>query len=240
MTDGAPIPHGALSAELPAVIPAKPLFTGRRLGVWPVLFTVVLVSAHYAARFVRRFVWFDCPPHWPLSIFNPRGPHHVVEWAALAATVGGGAWVIHFLRRRGFPLPYVGGFGLLLILLSNAIQGVPKGFFNPIAGGRAPEQYYHDALHVSSVATRSITNLVCSSPCCVLLAASTGTKAWLKAPSANRRRNRLGMRKATLKASVMALAPKVEAISSSRTRPVMRETKVRSETVEADLKSDTA
>ena len=153
MTDGAPIPHGAPWAELPAVIPAKPLFTGRRLAAWPVLFTVVLVSAHYAARFVRRFVWFDCPPHWPLSIFNPRGPHHVVEWAALAATVGGGAWVIHFLRRRGFPLPYVGGFGLLLILLSNAIQGVPKGFFNPIAGGRAPEQYYHDALHVSSVAT---------------------------------------------------------------------------------------
>ena len=37
----------------------------------------------------------------------------------------------------------------------------------------------------------------------------------------------------------MALAPKVEAISSSRTKPVMRETRVKSETVEADLKSDT-
>jgi hypothetical protein len=48
------------------------------------------------------------------------------------------------------------------------------------------------------------------------------------------------MRNATLKASVMALAPKVEAISSSRTKPAIRETNVSSETVEADLKSDTA
>ena len=71
------------------------------------------------------------------------------------------------------------------------------------------------------------------------MAASTGTKAWLKAPSANKRRNRLGMRNATLNASVSALAPKVDAMSSSRTKPVMREARVNSETVEADLNSDT-
>ena len=38
----------------------------------------------------------------------------------------------------------------------------------------------------------------------------------------------------------MALAPKDEAISNSRTRPVIRDSRVKSETVEADLKSDTA
>jgi hypothetical protein len=37
----------------------------------------------------------------------------------------------------------------------------------------------------------------------------------------------------------MALAPKVEAISNSRTSPVIRETKVSRDTVEAALKSDT-
>jgi len=42
-----------------------------------------------------------------------------------------------------------------------------------------------------------------------------------------------------LKASVMALAPKVEAIKSSRTRPVIRDKSVNRETVEADLMSDT-
>jgi hypothetical protein len=73
-----------------------------------------------------------------------------------------------------------------------------------------------------------------------LVAASTGTKAWLKAPSANMRLNKLGIRNATLKASVMALAPNVEAISNSRASPVMRDTSVNRETVEAALKSDTA
>jgi len=48
------------------------------------------------------------------------------------------------------------------------------------------------------------------------------------------------MRNATLKASVKALAPKVDAISSSRTRPVMRDTSVNSDTTEADLKRLTA
>ena len=57
---------------------------------------------------------------------------------------------------------------------------------------------------------------------------------WLKATSANKRLNRLGMRNATLKASVKALAPNKEAISNSRTKPVTREAKVNKETTEAD------
>lgn len=38
----------------------------------------------------------------------------------------------------------------------------------------------------------------------------------------------------------MALAPKLEAINNSRTKPVIRDSRVNRETVEADLKSDTA
>ncbi|MNT60094.1 hypothetical protein D3C72_1976510 [compost metagenome] len=78
-----------------------------------------------------------------------------------------------------------------------------------------------------------------SSPSLARVVASTGTKAWLKAPSANKRLNRLGMRKATLKASVSALAPNMVAISRSRARPVTRESSVNRETVEAALSSDT-
>jgi hypothetical protein len=62
-----------------------------------------------------------------------------------------------------------------------------------------------------------------------------GTKACENAPSANRRRNRLGIRKATWKASVVALAPKAEATSSSRIKPVMRDASVSSDTVDADF-----
>ena len=130
----------------------------------------------------------------------------------------------------------------------NTAASNPRGScFKPLAmaytragAAATPTMQVASKAQVNSVATRSINSLVSSSPCCVLLAASTGTNAWLNAPSANKRRNRLGMRNATLKASVMALAPKVEATSNSRTKPVMRETRVRAETVEADLKSDTA
>jgi hypothetical protein len=43
------------------------------------------------------------------------------------------------------------------------------------------------------------------------------------------------MRNATRKASVRALAPKALAIKVSRTKPVMRDSRVSKETVEADL-----
>ena len=86
----------------------------------------------------------------------------------------------------------------------------------------------------SAEATLSINARVGASPCSARVAASTGTKAWLKAPSANRRRKRLGMRNATLKASVRALAPNRAAIINSRTSPVTREAKVKADTTEAD------
>ena len=86
-----------------------------------------------------------------------------------------------------------------------------------------------------TVPTALTRSWVAWSPCWVRLSARMGTKACEKAPSANRRRSRLGMRNATLKASVVALAPKAAAISSSRTRPVMRDARVSRETMDADL-----
>ena len=103
-----------------------------------------------------------------------------------------------------------------------------------------PSTQVSSRAQASTVATLSTTNLVAASPCWALDAASTGTKAWLNAPSANRRRNKLGMRNATLKASVMALAPKNAARSDSRTKPVTREARVQRDTVEADLRRLTA
>jgi hypothetical protein len=116
---------------------------------WSAVFAVLLAVGHETVVAVRRHVVFDGPPHWPLSIYNPRGPHGVIEYAAMAASVALGAWALRALPRKGWPLPLVTVVGVGLILLTNAIQGVPKGFVNPIVGGVAPEQYYHDARHVS-------------------------------------------------------------------------------------------
>ena len=88
---------------------------------------------------------------------------------------------------------------------------------------------------VRTVPTASTSRCVASSPSRVRVVARSGTKAWEKAPSAKSLRSRFGMRKATLKASVSALAPKLAAISCSRTSPVMRDSSVKTETVEAAL-----
>jgi hypothetical protein len=104
-----------------------------------------------------------------------------------------------------------------------------------IGAATTPMPQVRSSAHASTVATLLMSLRVASSPSRSLLCASAGTNAWLKAPSANRRRNRLGMRKATLKASVIAEAPNAAAISSSRSRPVTREASVRSEMVEAAL-----
>ena len=98
-----------------------------------------------------------------------------------------------------------------------------------------PTTQVASSTQASTVATALMSTLVASSPSRSRVAASKGTKACENAPSANSRRNRLGMRKATLKASVMPLAPKAAATICSRTRPVTRDSRVSRETVEAAL-----
>ena len=66
---------------------------------------------------------------------------------------------------------------------------------------------------------------------------NTGTKAWEKAPSANRRRMKLGILKATKNASVPPLAPNIRANTISRTSPSMRDRKVIRPTTAVDLSS---
>src|SRR3981189_3188076 len=82
-----------------------------------------------------------------------------------------------------------------------------------------------------SVATPSRSLRVSSAEARFLYSASTGTNACENEPSANRRRSRFGMRKATKKASVARLAPKARAMMKSRREPRMRLRRVRLLTV---------
>ena len=74
-----------------------------------------------------------------------------------------------------------------------------------------------------------------SSPRRFLYSARIGTKACENAPSANRRRSRLGILNATKNASVAMPAPNTRAITASRTKPRMRETSVMLLTVASAL-----
>src|SRR5688572_8576658 len=87
----------------------------------------------------------------------------------------------------------------------------------------------------SSVATAS-TSPRTSSGARFLCSARIGTKACEKAPSPNMRRSRLGILKATKKASVTRLAPKMRAMKKSRTKPSTRLTMVKLLTVARALR----
>src|SRR5213593_308813 len=116
-------------------------------------------------------------------------------------------------------------------------SGRPDASSHTSAGApTTPTMQVSTSAHSSTDATASTRRCVASSPSRTRVAASSGTKACENAPSAKRRRSRLGMRKATQKASVSALAPKSPATSCSRTKPVMREASVSRETVEAARK----
>ncbi len=82
-----------------------------------------------------------------------------------------------------------------------------------------------------AVPVRLMSRRVSSVPRCLRYSPSSGTKACEKAPSANIRRKRLGSLNATKKASVAASAPKLRAITKSRTKPRTRERKVKPLTV---------
>ncbi len=78
----------------------------------------------------------------------------------------------------------------------------------------------------SAEATCESSSRASSEPPVDCVWAKIGTKACENAPSANRRRSRFGRRNATEKASMSLAAPKMRAISTSRTSPVMRDTRV--------------
>ncbi len=69
----------------------------------------------------------------------------------------------------------------------------------------------------NAVETLSTSVRVSSGVSRLRTSARIGTKAWEKAPSANKRRSRLGIRKATKNASVASPAPNTRAMKKSRT-----------------------
>ena len=71
-----------------------------------------------------------------------------------------------------------------------------------------------------------------------LVCASTGTNACENAPSAKSRLRKLGILKATKKASMPSVAPNTVAKIISRANPMMRDRKVKMATTSVDLKSD--
>ena len=83
--------------------------------------------------------------------------------------------------------------------------------------------------------TLAINSRVLSGSLSALYSAKTGTKALEKAPSANKRRRKFGIRLANKKTSAATPAPSKFATTTSRTKPRIREIKVMPLTTSPDF-----
>ena len=109
------------------------------------LFFLILTALHFIVRAVRSHYVFDSPKWWPLSIFNPRSPTLADIAAAVLVSAGFAAVLWRGEKTKYRSAAEVALFGTLLILGTNAVQGMVNGFVRPTNGGTI--QYYHDAAH---------------------------------------------------------------------------------------------
>lgn len=137
-----------MSSSSRSVSPAR--FTSAQVILWPLLTLLLLWVGHHVLQAVNRAYPFDCPRYWPFSVFDPRVPR-VVDCIVALLVFGMGFWGWQAVARRGFSTRSVAALGLLLVLGTNAVQGVPKGFGYPVMGGpKSREQYYQDLWRVES------------------------------------------------------------------------------------------
>lgn len=139
------------------------LFSARQIIFLTLLFGIVIVVAQRSLRYVcTRWLEFDCPFYWPISVFGLRLP-------TLRDLIVAGLVLITFfltmkyLEAKKFNLGVVITLGALLIAGTNLIQGLDVGFYAPIAGDSRSatlipntpdgQEYYHDALRVSDPLT---------------------------------------------------------------------------------------
>jgi hypothetical protein len=136
-------------ADSPPTKPA-PLFTPIQWALLPVLFSLMLWLGHVVASTLNRVHPFDCPRYWPFSVFNPRGPtisDLLVAFFVAVAGICGMVWA----ERNRYGFASVLALALFLVVGTNAMQGISRGFDYPVNGGiKSQEQYHHDAVRVAS------------------------------------------------------------------------------------------
>lgn len=128
------------------------LMTGRTLALGTLAFLAVTVAGNLLERYVCSLHTFDCPKAWPASVFDARVPH-VVDLVFAGLTVLAFEVARRRLQRDEGPL-VPSAAAVLIVLLSTATQGLPRGFERPIAGlsdEGERMQYFHDAARFDGV-----------------------------------------------------------------------------------------
>ncbi len=136
------------------------LFSRLQLLTYPSIF---LIAAFFIQRAIRvvcpRYLDFDCPYYFPISIFEPRLPNLTNLVVALAAIIFFGV-SYYFLSRYKFGLKETILTAFILVCLTTLTQGWIVGFYSPLTGDARSgvlipysldgQEYYHDAIKIKS------------------------------------------------------------------------------------------
>lgn len=134
------------------------LISYKRLLIWSLCFAATILCAKAITLLTCRYiVEFDCPRGWPISIgyfFIPT-----IQKVFIAVAVSAFFIVcVLYLEKNDYRLPHIILAGFLLVIGTNAIQGIETGIYGPVSGSSYSGQYvgftsegqefYHDIIRI--------------------------------------------------------------------------------------------
>ena len=126
------------------------MFSLKQVFQYTLSFALGILVINMTAKIISLYVDFGFSTYWPFGIFHPRIPTVSNLLIAVVTVV---VFIVilknysRILSRRSF---FYGAI-VLLILLSNSVQGFEEGIKKPVSGGENKQiQYYHDALEIES------------------------------------------------------------------------------------------
>lgn len=134
------------------------LISYKKLFVLSLCFAVVILFAKAITLLTCKYiVEFDCPRGWPISIGYFFTPTIQKVFIAIAVSV---FFVLcaFYLEKNDYRLPQIILAGILLVICTNAIQGIETGIYGPVSGSSYSGQYvgftsegqefYHDIIRI--------------------------------------------------------------------------------------------
>lgn len=113
-------------------------------------FVAIIAFSNFIVSFYSKFVKISYPFCWPIGVFEHRMPSWKHLLVAITVLVIFG-FIINYLARIKYKIPYVIFAAIILVLGTNLIQGW-RGYIDPIVGGgEGGIEYYHDAIKIKNV-----------------------------------------------------------------------------------------
>jgi len=125
------------------------LFSLKQIIFYTSVFAASVILINVIAKLLSLFIEIGFSTYWPFGIFMPRIPTATNVMDMFLALFVFTAFVWNFSKIRS-KISYLYLSVIVLIMLSNLVQGYHEGFVRPVAGGETKIQHYNEALNVIS------------------------------------------------------------------------------------------